>query len=304
MSRGPLHGTVVAAVTPMTDAGEALDLTAIDPLLRFYARAGAAGVLVAGTTGEGLLLAVDERTALVESVVAQAGDHAVAVHAGALTTRDAIRLASHARDIGASAVAACAPPYFAYDAQELLAHFTAVAAACEPLPFYVYEIRARVGYSIPSAVVGELGRRAENLVGMKVSNPELDEVRAYLHPRIDVLVGAEALITDAMAEGAVGAVSGLAAALPRAVAEVVAGRGSAAELGTLRRTLSGYPFQSALKVALAEQGVPISPDVRRPFRPLDEQERDELAGWLLRQGGESAGRRRSSTPRRAGRPTS
>ena len=41
-----------------------------------------------------------------------------------------------------------------------------------------------------------------------------------------------------------------------------------------------FPFQSALKTVLAQRGVPISPDVRRPLRTLTEEERAELEAWL------------------------
>src|SRR6185436_1961638 len=94
----------------------------------------------------------------------------VAVHAGAQTTHDTVALTEHAAGIGADAVAVIAPPYFALDEAELLAHFAAAAAACAPTPFYVYEFEARSGYAIPLAVIGRLREQASNFVGMKVSD--------------------------------------------------------------------------------------------------------------------------------------
>src|SRR5258707_833811 len=70
----------------------------------------------------------------------------------------------------AAGVAVMGPPYFALDDRALLDHFTTAARACEPLPFYVYEFRARAGYSVPLPVLAQLRERASNLKGLKVSN--------------------------------------------------------------------------------------------------------------------------------------
>lgn len=123
-------------------------------------------------------------------------------------------------------------------------------------------------------------KRAGNLVGMKVSDRSLDELRAYILPGLDVMVGSEPLIPEAVALGAVGAVSALAAALPRAVRRVFAGDAPPSHPDQLRSELARYPFQSALKTALAVQGVLRDPSVRRPLRPLTAGESEALTGWL------------------------
>ena len=118
--------------------------TVIEPLADLYAGAGVDGVMVAGTTGESLLLTRPERERLAARFVDAAGGRfPVAVHAGAQSTADAVALASHAAEAGAAAVAAAAPPFFAFDQASLIAYFQALADACAPLPFYLYEIRQR-----------------------------------------------------------------------------------------------------------------------------------------------------------------
>jgi dihydrodipicolinate synthase/N-acetylneuraminate lyase len=73
-------------------------------------------------------------------------------------------------------------------------------------------------------------------------------------------------------------VSGLAAAFPDEVAAVVRepSEEGAERIGRLRAAVQGFPFQAALKTILAERGLPISTDVRRPLRGLRPDERDEL----------------------------
>jgi dihydrodipicolinate synthase/N-acetylneuraminate lyase len=218
------------------------------------------------------------------------GALAIVAHVGALTSAEAVALAEHARDAGVDAVAAIGPPYYRYDDDELLAHFYAVAAAAAPVPFYLYEFRERAGYAIPEKVVRMLAERAPNLVGIKVSDRNLDEVCSYMLPELDVFVGTESLIPDALAKGAVGAVSGLASALPRAVVRVFQGLESGAYAASLRDALAGYPLQAALKTALVAQGVMGDPSVRPPLRGLTNAEHEQLAAWLARAGivGESA----------------
>jgi dihydrodipicolinate synthase/N-acetylneuraminate lyase len=280
-THGPLSGVVAATVTPLQDEGRELDVAAIPRLVDFYADAGASGVFVAGSTGEGLLLTVEERRILLESFLAAAGDgFSVVTQVGAQTTADAVALAEHARAAGATAVAAVGPPYYRYDDAELIEHFESIASACAPVPFYLYEIHDRTGYALSETVVLGVQQRAANLVGMKVSDRSLEELRAYLLPGLDVMVGSEPLIPEAIALGAVGAVSALAAALPRAVRRVLAGDAPGSHADQLRSELARYPFQSALKTALVAQGVLRDPSVRRPLRPLTVVESESLMAWL------------------------
>ena len=51
-----LKGALAAAVTPLQDAGEALDEAAFGPYVQFLAAGGVDGLLALGTTGEGFLL--------------------------------------------------------------------------------------------------------------------------------------------------------------------------------------------------------------------------------------------------------
>src|SRR5262249_61203027 len=123
-------------------------------------------------------------------------------------------LASHAAEAGADAVVVIPPPYFPLDGTALEAHFATAAAACAPLPFYVYEFAARSGYQVPVAVVERLRDRVPNLRGLKVSDKPWEAVEPYLLEGLDVFVGAESLVARGLANGAAGAVSGLAALHP------------------------------------------------------------------------------------------
>lgn len=274
-----LRGAFAATVTPLRDDGSALDEDAFAPLVDFLAAGGLDGVLAAGTTGEGVLLSVGERRRAAEWFLeAAAGRLAVVVHCGAQTTADTVALAEHAAAAGADAVAVIAPPYFELDERALLAHFAAAAHACAPTPFFVYEFAARSGYAVPLAVLERLRDAAPNLAGLKVSDFPWQSFEPYLIEGLDVFAGPEALIHRALERGAVGAISGLAAAFPELIAEIVASPSTEAgeRIGRVRDAVQAFPFQAALKLVLALRGVPVAPDVRRPLRLLDADERAEL----------------------------
>ena len=278
-----LRGALAAAVTPLRDAGAALDDEAIAPYTDFLARGGVDGILALGTTGEGILLRVDERRRALELFLAAAdGRLLVAAHCGAQSTVDTVALAGHAGEAGADAVAVIAPPYFRLDDRALLAHLEAAARACAPLPFYAYELEAVSGYAVPPHVVAELRARAGNVVGIKVSDAPFERVRPYMLERLDVFVGAEALIAEGLAAGAAGAVSGLASAFPEEVAAVVRAPTAegAARVGELRATIERFPRHAALKHVLGRRGLPVREDVRAPLRGLTEDERRRLDLWL------------------------
>ncbi len=269
------HAALVpAAVTPLTDDGAAIDLDAIPRYVAFLEAGGADGAFVCGTTGEGVLLSLDERRA-VAVAFREALSGALVVHAGAQTTRDTVALAAHAAEIGADAVAVIAPPFFPLDADALTTHFVAAARACAPTPFYCYAFAARSGYPLPVEVVRRIAAAVDNLAGLKVSESPFERVAPYLELGLPVLIGNEPLIPAGMAAGAIGSVSGMAAAVPEVVRAALDDPSPQASerLARLRGALDGSgQFIAAAKHVLGMRGVPVGPAVRPPLRPLSEAE--------------------------------
>jgi 4-hydroxy-tetrahydrodipicolinate synthase len=275
-----IRGAFAAALTPLRNGGAQLDEPAFGPYVAYLAAGGVDGILALGTTGEGILLDLDERKRALELFLEAApGSFAVAAHCGAQTTADTAELAAHAAETGADAVAVIAPPYFTLDERALEEHLAAAAAACAPLSFYVYEFAARSGYAVPVPVIARLLERATNFRGLKVSDKPWDAVEPYLIDGLDIFVGAESLIVRGLENGAAGAVSGLACVYPEVVAALVREptQTRSDEAERLRAELDRFPFQAAAKVVAARRGVPIRPDVRRPLRTLGEEELGRLA---------------------------
>lgn len=282
-----IKGALAAAVTPLRNDGAELDADAFEPLVDFLAAGGLDGILAMGTTGEGILLAPEERKRVTDLFLAAcAGRLDVAVHCGAQTTADTLALVEHAAGAGAAAIAVIGPPYFQLDDESLLAHFAAAAAAAAPTPFYVYEFAKVSGYAVPIRVVERLRELAPNLAGMKVSDAPFERLEPYLLDGLDIFVGAESLIGAGMRQGATGSVSALATAFPELVAGAVRDPNPerSAQLGELRDGLEAFPRHAALKRILALRGVAVREDVRAPLRGLTGEERERLdalvPAWL------------------------
>lgn len=273
---------IVAAVTPFTDDGAAVDEAAVKPYVEFLESHGADGVFACGTTGEGVLLSLEERRRVAAAYRAAVSGTLI-VHAGAQNTRDTCALAADAADVGADAVAVIAPPYFALDDESLTAHFVAAADACAPLPFYCYAFTARSGYPLPVDVIRRIADAVDNLAGLKVSESPFERVEPYLELGLPVLIGSEPLIPAGLARGAIGAVSGMAAAFPDVVREALDHpEGAAERLSALRSTMEASgQFIAAAKHVLGTRGVAVRPDMRAPLRRLSAEEAADLERRLV-----------------------
>ncbi len=286
-----VRGTLAAAVTPLTGAGGSIDDDGIAAVVEFYVRAGLDGILALGTTGEGILFSLDERRHVADEFVGSAHHRfSVIVHCGAQTTHDTVVLAEHAASLGAAGVAVIPPPYFALDADAIWSHLDAAAHACAPTPFYVYEFAARSGYAVPIPVIDRLRESAPNLAGLKVSDSPFGTVQPYLLPGLDVFIGAEGLIAQGMALGAVGSVSGLASCLPEVTMDAV--RSATPQMSErasrVRASLEIAPFHSAMKYVLQRRGVAIDDAVRAPLRTLTDEQRAALRHLIDNPDGEIA----------------
>jgi 4-hydroxy-tetrahydrodipicolinate synthase len=275
LMRPPL---LAAAVTPLRDGGNALDDDAIAPLVTYLEAGGVDGVFCCGTTGEGVLLTHEERQRATAAFRA-ACHGTLIVHCGAQTTADTVALCAGAAELGADGVAVIAPPYYPLSEDDLVEHFAAAAAACAPVPFYLYAFTARSGYSLSAEVIGRVAERAANVAGLKVSESPYESVAPYLALGLKTYVGQEPLLPQALADGAYGSVSGIASAFPEEVRRVLDAPGAAGaeRLTALRDALGGTTFIPALKWVLRHRGVPVETAVRAPLRPVTDAHAARLA---------------------------
>ena len=164
---------VIPAVISVFHKDEELDEQGTREFIRYLMSMDIGGLYVTGSTGETWMMTAEERMRQVEIVMEEVGDKVpVVVHVGAMSTREAIKLAKHAESCGAAGVSSVPPFYFKYNADQIFNYYKDVAEATS-LPMIVY--------NIPLAgmmTVDQIIRLStiENVKGVKYTGTALFEV--------------------------------------------------------------------------------------------------------------------------------
>lgn len=213
-----LSGINPALLTPFTKGGKNVDYDKAAGLAERLAKQGVHGLFVCGTTGEGMLLSLEERKRLTEELVKAVGKKLnVIVQAGCLNTQETIELARHAQEAGAPAAAVVAPSFFGYDEPALAAHYSAVAKAVPKLPLLLYNIPKCTGNPLSAGLVKQLSEKHDSIVGMKDSSGAMGYLNTIIdnaRPGFGVINGADEYSFQAYLTGAVGTVSSTANVFP------------------------------------------------------------------------------------------
>lgn len=281
---------VAPPLTPFHSDGQ-LNLSAVEGQARLLVDTEVDGVFVAGSTGEFASLAMPERMELASRwmQVATGAELEVIIHVGDNCQANAKVLASHAQQIGADAVAACAPSYFKpLDVDSLINYLAPIATAAADLPFYFYEIPGTTGVRLPMVEFLQKAKsRIPNLVGLKYSNTDLMQMQECLDlgdGEFEVLFGSDEVLLSAVAlgvHGAIGSTYNFAAPLyRRMLAAFLAGNFEAAKQAQLQsvkviRCMMRFGFMAACKQAMSLFGIECGP-VRAPLPNLSDAQRDIL----------------------------
>ena len=212
-----LHGVITPLVTPF-DEQNRVDHAGVRRVVDFVIDKGVHAVMVAGTTGEGMMLSLDERKAVLETVVAQTnGRVPVIAHTGCIDTSSTVALSQHARDAGADVVSAIVPYFFTFGEEQVYQHFLTVAASVPETPVLLYAFPGNAKNDIAPALLGRLLDAAPNIVGIKSSNDDLGRFQDYVQvggEHFTACFGVDELMLGGLAFGAKAQISGNSNAFP------------------------------------------------------------------------------------------
>ncbi len=209
--KSKLTGLIAAPFTALCPDGS-LNLDLIESYARHLADHGVRGAFICGTTGEGFSLSTEERMQVAERWLAVAPKSlAVIVHVAHNSLDESQRLAAHAEQIGAYAIASIGPTFFKPGSVEQLVDFCApVAAAAPSLPFFYYHMPAMTGVNLPMTdFLRGAAKRIPNLAGIKFTDENLMSYAQCLNfedGRYNILFGRDEILLAALALGATGAV--------------------------------------------------------------------------------------------------
>jgi 1-pyrroline-4-hydroxy-2-carboxylate deaminase len=179
---------------------------------------GCSGIVALGSLGEGATLSFDEKLDVLQTCVrAVQGRGPVIASISALTTGEAVALAKAAVDRGCGGLMVLPPYVYKGDWREMKAHVAAVFRATS-LPCMLYNNPIAYGTDFLPEQISELAAEHQNFEAVKESSTDarrVSAIRALLDRRLEISVGVDDAILEAIGVGATGWVAGLTNALPR-----------------------------------------------------------------------------------------
>ena len=216
-------GAGVALVTPFND-DFSVNYDCLEKLIEMQIEGGTDSIITCGTTGEGSTLSREEHIAVVKRTI-EIVDHRVPVIAGTGSndTAFAIELTKEAQQLGADASLQITPYYNKTSQKGLIAHFTAIAKACD-MPMILYCVPGRTGVNILPETCKALSE-LPNIVAVKEASDNVSQVTAIARlcgEDLDIYSGCDDLILPIMACGGKGVISVLSNVAPKAAHDIAA----------------------------------------------------------------------------------
>lgn len=275
----PIHGSIVALVTPMHSDGR-IDYDGFKSLIDWHVQQGTHCVGVVGTTGESPTVSMAENCELIRVAVEHAaGRVPILAGTGANNTTEAIELARYAKSVGADAHLSVVPYYNKPSQDGIYAHFKAITEAVD-LPLMLYNVPGRtVADMQPDTALRCAG--LPGVFGIKEASGNIERA-AYLIKHAPegfaIYSGDDGTSPALMLMGGAGVVSVTANVAPRLMAQMceAATRGDVATATALHFTLLSLhqqlfcePSPAPTKWALSRLGR-CNNALRLPLLPLTE----------------------------------
>ncbi len=283
-------GTYVALVTPFKDG--LVDFDTLDKLVDFHVKAGIAGIVPCGTTGESPTLSHEEHDAVIARVIKRNnGRLHIMAGTGSNSTAEAVRLTRHAEENGADSALIVAPYYNKPTQEGLYQHYKAVAEATK-LPIVIYNIPGRCGVEIAPETIAKLSK-IKNIRAVKHATGSMDGASALRAMcDIEILSGDDSMTLPLMAIGGTGVISVIANIVPKDTKALT----DAALAGDFRKAekLHRKLFPLSKNMFIATNPIPVkaamgmlgmcSDELRLPMCQMDDALKQKLRQTLVEYG--------------------
>ena len=284
MDENFLNGLFPALLTPFKE-NEALDENGLKLLVERLVNQGADGLYVCGSSGEVMLLSLEERKRILEIVTGMVGDRlTVVAHIGCQRTADTLELALHAQRQGARAISALPPIYYKYTIQEVSAYYRELMDAVK-LPFIVYNAPVFTGMSFDQSNIAEIFAHP-NACGMKFTSYDSYSMQRLLsqYPQKTMINGHDETYLPSLALGvecAIGSTLNFTLGNFRHITErfqagdMKTARNGQDKINGIMDILLEVGIFRGLKGVMALLGLSLG-NCRRPIMPITNQEQKKL----------------------------
>lgn len=285
MNQRHISGLIAATFTPFDEHGE-LNLEVIPDYAHHLIRKGVNGVFVCGTSGEGLLMSVEERKQVLEAWVPYRKFLRIVAHVATTNYQDSRHLATHAQEVGADAIACMGPCYLPPQrTEELVEYNRKVAEAAVNTPYYYYHLPNVSGVHVKmNAFLKMASNVIPNLAGIKFTSFDLMDMQECIlleNGRFNIMHGHDEILLSGLAAGVNGGVGTSFNLIPEIYQEIMnaykAGEMELARTFQLRSVdfvklmLKYENSVVSTKTMLNLAGLNLGP-CRLPLRNLSEQE--------------------------------
>jgi 4-hydroxy-tetrahydrodipicolinate synthase len=208
-------GSYVALVTPM-DKDNKIQWHCLHNLIDWHIESKTAGIVVLGTTGEGVTISASERVRLIKETVSHvSGRVPVIVGAGTNSTQESIDRVQEASFLGADVAMTVVPYYNKPNEVGLYEHFVAIASSSD-IPILLYNVPSRTIITMSSELIARLSR-VSNIIGIKDATGDmrhLQEMRQLLDSNFMLFSGDDKTVVEYIENGGNGVISVLANIMP------------------------------------------------------------------------------------------
>ncbi len=217
-------GAGVAIVTPMKENLD-VDYEKLEELINYQIENGTDCIVIAGTTGEGSTLTMEEHAAVIRAAV-EFTKHRVPVVAGTGSncTRTAIQLSKEAEEAGVDGLLVVTPYYNKATQKGLIAHYSQIAQAVKT-PIIMYNVPGRTGCNMLPETTAYLFEHEENIVGLKEATGNVAQASKTMYltdGRLDLYSGEDGLVVPLLSIGGIGVISVWSNVAPQKVHDMVA----------------------------------------------------------------------------------
>lgn len=284
--KNKFKGVLPALLTPFDKDGNVCK-SSVDKLIRYNLKKGVNGFYVGGSTGEGILLTIEERIALFNyAAEANEGKSTLIAHVGTIATKHAIEMAKGAEKAGFDAISAVAPYYFKFGSEAIKQYYYDIASSVS-IPMIIYNFPGANGFSLDKETAENMFAANDKFIGIKHTTSDMYALQQFKTMKADPIVynGFDEMFLGGLAMGADGGIGStynfmaekfLAIYDAFKKGDIKEAQRVQNEANEIINVLIKYGVFASEKYVLDCLGIPMG-GCRKPFLPLCEEGKSVLA---------------------------
>ena len=270
----------------------------IQNIARWYVEKGVNGLYLTGSSGEGMLLSVQERMETVNAVMeAVGGQITVIAHVAAPSTRESCILAAQAAEAGVDAISSVPNIYYPLPESCIEAYWDAMIDAAK-IPFFIYNVPATTGYNISMSLFERMIKKPY-VAGIKTTSPNsalISRMKRAGGENTLIFNGEDAQLLAGLSMGATGGIGGTYGAMPELYVNIYRAfrEGNMekallwqnrADTALMHGRVNWSPGVASMKAILNARGMDCG-GVRAPFRyvpadtPIIREAAEMIEAWV------------------------